>query len=134
MAAKRRIRIGTASWTDASLLESKKWYPPDVKTPEDRLKFYASKFSLVELDASYYTLELEDSAEKWARITPRGFMFDVKAFRLFTGHQTPPSMLPKDVRDALGPVPEKKRNVYYRTCRRICATSCGRASSDRSSR
>ena len=114
MPEKRRIRVGTASWTDPTLIQSKKWYPPHVKTPEDRLRFYASKFPFVEVDASYYTLELADPAENWARITPRGFVFDVKIFRLFTGHQTPPSMLPKDVREALGPLPEKKRNVYYK--------------------
>ncbi len=114
MPAKRRILVGTASWTDPTLIQSKKWYPRDVKTPEDRLKFYASKFPFVELDASYYTLELADNAEKWARNTPRGFLFDVKAYRLFTLHQTPPNMLPKDIREALPPLPEKRRNVYYK--------------------
>jgi uncharacterized protein YecE (DUF72 family) len=112
--AKRRILVGTASWTDASLLESKKWYPSDVKTPEDRLKFYASKFPFVEVDSSYYTLELAEPAATWVRTTPRGFVFDVKAYRLFTLHQTPPKMLPKDIREALPPLPEKKRNLYYK--------------------
>jgi uncharacterized protein YecE (DUF72 family) len=114
MPAERRILVGTASWTDPTLIKSKKWYAPDVKTPEDRLKFYASKFSFVEVDASYYTLELAAPAEKWASNTPRDFVFDVKAFRLLTLHQTPPSMLPKDVREALGSLPEKKSNIYYK--------------------
>ena len=35
-----RILVGTASWTDKTLLESG-WYPQDVKTPEQRLAFYA---------------------------------------------------------------------------------------------
>ena len=44
--------------------------------------------------------------------TPASFVFDLKAFRLFTQHQTPPRVLPKDIQEALGPLAEKK-NVYY---------------------
>ncbi len=36
----------------------------------------------------------------------------MKAFRIFTQHQTPPQVLPPDIREALGPLAEKK-NVYY---------------------
>lgn len=106
------IRIGTASWTDKSLLDAKLWYPPDARTPEARLRFYASRFRFVEVDSTYYSLEMRHQAEAWVAQTPGDFVFDVKAFRLFTGHQTPPSMLPRDVRDMLGPLPAKKRNWY----------------------
>ena len=36
----------------------------------------------------------------------------MKAFRIFTQHQTPPKVLPPDIREALGPLADKK-NVYY---------------------
>jgi Protein of unknown function DUF72 len=49
-----KILLGTASWTDKSLVASGKVYPPTVKTPTDRLKFYATKFPIVEVDSSYY--------------------------------------------------------------------------------
>ncbi|HEY7801829.1 MAG TPA: DUF72 domain-containing protein [Dehalococcoidia bacterium] len=114
MPARLKIRVGTASWTDRSLIEAKLWYPPDARTPEARLRYYASRFDFVEVDSTYYSLEMEQQAEAWAANTPPGFLFDVKAFRLFTGHQTPPSMLPRDVRDAIGPLPEKKRNWYLK--------------------
>jgi hypothetical protein len=39
-------------------------------------------------------------------------VFDVKAFRLFTQHQTPPDALPKDVREGLAP--REKKNLYYK--------------------
>ena len=39
-------------------------------------------------------------------------MFNVKAFRLFTGHQTQPKLFPKDIQQALG-LPLTK-NIYYR--------------------
>ena len=47
------VLVGTASWTDKTLLETD-WYPPGVKTAEQRLRYYASKFPLVEVDATYY--------------------------------------------------------------------------------
>lgn len=114
MPPRPKILVGTASWTDPTLLKAKKWYPRDVRTPEDRLRYYASKFSFVEVDSTYYSLEMEDEARAWAAHTPPGFIFDVKSFRLFTGHQTPPKLLPRDVREALGPLDEKKRNWYLK--------------------
>jgi uncharacterized protein YecE (DUF72 family) len=114
MPPRPKILVGTASWTDPTLLKVKTWYPHDVRTPEDRLRYYASKFSFVEVDSTYYSLEMEEQARAWVAHTPPGFVFDVKSFRLFTGHQTPPKLLPRDVRDALGPLDEKKRNWYLK--------------------
>lgn len=106
-----QILIGTASWTDPSLIKSRLFYPPEVNTPEARLKYYASRFPIVEVDSSYYALPSARNSMLWASRTPAGFVFDVKAFRLFTQHQTPPDALPKDIRAAIGPV--QKKNVYY---------------------
>jgi uncharacterized protein YecE (DUF72 family) len=113
-ARRTNVRIGTASWTDRSLLESGRWYPDDVTSPEERLRYYASRFDFVEVDSTYYTADFEKQARAWAERTPSGFVFDVKAFRTFTLHQTPHKMLPRAVRDDLGEPPEGKRNWYYR--------------------
>jgi len=52
-----RIRIGLSSWTDRSLLESGKFYPPGVDDAEGRLRYYASRFpDLVEVNSTYYSL------------------------------------------------------------------------------
>jgi len=106
------ILVGTASWADKSLVDSKLFYPKDAKTAEARLRHYAANFPLVEVDSSYYALPAPLVAELWAQRTPETFVFDIKAFRIFTQHQTPPKVLPPDIRDALGPLAEKK-NVYY---------------------
>jgi uncharacterized protein YecE (DUF72 family) len=53
-----QIRVGTAGWTDKSLIESG-WYPPDATTPEARLRYYARQFPLVEVDSTYYALPAE---------------------------------------------------------------------------
>jgi uncharacterized protein YecE (DUF72 family) len=95
------IEVGTASWTDKTLIASG-WYPPEADTPEKRLRFYARQFPLVEADSSYYALPAEQTATMWAERTPAGFTFNVKAFSLFTHHPTPVRALPVDLRAAAG--------------------------------
>ncbi|HST84379.1 MAG TPA: DUF72 domain-containing protein [Kineosporiaceae bacterium] len=102
------VRIGTASWTDKTLLESG-WYPPEVSTPEQRLEYYAGQFPLVEVDSTYYTPPSERNARLWAERTPAGFTFNIKAFSLFTQHPTKVSAIYKDVRPDTD-----KRNVYLK--------------------
>ncbi|MFI6235294.1 DUF72 domain-containing protein [Micromonospora sp. NPDC050784] len=100
------ILVGTASWTDRTLLDSG-WYPQTADTPEKRLAYYARQFPLVEVDATYYSPPAEATARLWAERTPAGFTFNIKAFSLLTGHPTRVSALYKDLR----PETEKK-NVY----------------------
>jgi uncharacterized protein YecE (DUF72 family) len=101
-----RILVGTASWTDKTLLASG-WYPQDADDPAKRLEFYASQFPLVEVDSTYYTPPNERNSRLWAERTPAGFTFDVKAYSLLTQHPTRTSSLYKDLR------PETdKRNIY----------------------
>jgi uncharacterized protein YecE (DUF72 family) len=92
-----RIKVGTASWTDKTLLASG-WYPDDVDTPERRLEYYASQFPLVEVDSTYYTPPNERNSGLWADRTPGGFTFNIKAFSLLTQHPTRVSALYKDLR------------------------------------
>ena len=106
------IRIGTASWTDPSLIKCKRFYPKGCSSAEQRLRYYASQFSLVEVDSTYYSMPRADFAQAWADRTPADFRFNVKAFRILTGHQTPPAQLPADVRQMLEPIQAK--NVYYK--------------------
>ncbi len=102
-----RILVGTASWTDKSLLASG-WYPPDATTPDARLRYYAERYPLVEVDATYYAPPAEETAKLWAERTPEGFTFNVKAFSLLTQHPTKPTALYKDLR------PDTKKNVYLK--------------------
>ena len=71
--------IGTASWTDPTLVKSDTFYPSSLRTAEERLRFYADQFNAVEVDASYYALLSEKNAQLWAERTPPGFVFDVSA-------------------------------------------------------
>ncbi|WP_432967285.1 DUF72 domain-containing protein [Dactylosporangium sp. CA-233914] len=101
-----QVKVGTASWTDKTLLESG-WYPADADTPQARLGYYAKQFPLVEVDSTYYAPPNEQTTRLWAGRTPGGFTFNVKAFSLLTGHPTKVSALPKDLRPEGG-----KANVY----------------------
>lgn len=108
------IHVGTTSWTDKTLIDSKQFYPKGCSGAEDRLRYYASQFPMVEVDSSYYALPSTRNAELWAERTPAGFSFNVKAFRIFTGHQTPARALPRDVADALADHFGRKKNIYYK--------------------
>jgi uncharacterized protein YecE (DUF72 family) len=96
------ILVGTASWTDKTLIASGRFYPNDARSAEARLRFYASQFPIVEVDSSYYAMPAPATAQLWAERTPEGFVMNVKAFRLFTGHQTSPTVLHRDLQQALG--------------------------------
>ena len=108
----KNVLIGTASWADPSLIKCGTFYPQDVKSPEARLRFYASQFPLVEVDSPYYAIPSATTAKHWAERTPDDFVFDVKAFRALTTHQTQPKAFPKFISESL---PDKtKKTVYYK--------------------
>lgn len=109
-----QILIGTCSWTDPTLVRSGRFYPAGARSAEDRLRHYANCFDLVEVDSSYYSLPAEQTALLWARRTGAGFTFDVKAFRLFTLHPTPPAALPRDILASLPPGLQGKASLYQR--------------------
>ncbi len=106
-----RIKAGTCSWTDRTLVESG-WYPPDANTPDARLRYYAANFPIVENDATYYGVPAERQAELWVARTPEDFTMDVKAFASFTTHYTDPKRLPKDLRETLPAEIREKRRAY----------------------
>lgn len=98
--------MGTASWTDKTLLASG-WYPKEAESAEARLGYYAKQFPLVEVDATYYSPPAEQTATLWVARTPPGFTFNIKAFSLLTGHPTKVSAIYKDLRPSTD-----KKNVY----------------------
>jgi uncharacterized protein YecE (DUF72 family) len=106
------ILVGTASWTDPTLIKCKRFYPQGCTSAEARLRHYSSVFPLVEVDSSYYAMPNGSNSVLWVERTPADFVFNIKAFRLFTGHQTARDMFPKDMHSAL---PQNgKMNLYYK--------------------
>jgi uncharacterized protein YecE (DUF72 family) len=106
------IRIGTASWTDPTMTAAGVFYPAGADSAEERLGYYASRFPLVEVDATYYALPARRTAELWRERTPPDFTFDIKAHALMTGQPTETKRLPKDIRSGLPAETAAKTRIY----------------------
>lgn len=108
------VRVGTASWTDPTLLQRGVFYPDDVTSPDARLRYYADHYSLVEVDSSYYAMPSRAMAAAWAARSPDGFVFDIKAFALMTTHGAETKRLPEWLRRALPRTVAGNARVYAR--------------------
>lgn len=104
--------MGIAAWTEPTLVKPGVFYPQGVTTAEDRLRYYASRFTLAEVDSTYYALPARQMAQLWVERTPDDFVFDVKAHALMTDHPTETKRLPKAVREALPSEHAAKARVY----------------------
>jgi uncharacterized protein YecE (DUF72 family) len=81
------IHIGTSGFS------YKDWVGPvyPEKMPaKDWLSFYASQFSTVELNVTFYRLPSTRNIDAWLRKTPDDFQFSVKAFRGLTHEREAP--------------------------------------------
>ena len=90
------IRIGTASWTDPGFVED--WYPKDLRA-EERLRWYAEHFDLVEINSTFYALPALSSVKRWCEQTPEGFLFDVKLPKVLSRHSMQVKFLPSELRE-----------------------------------
>ncbi|MGQ0680540.1 MAG: DUF72 domain-containing protein [Actinomycetota bacterium] len=106
-----KVFIGTASWTDRTLIQEGSFYPKGANTAEARLNHYAGTFPIVEVDSSYYYPPSESSVLAWINRTPEDFTFHIKAYSLLTKHPTRPDSLPKDLLEAAAP--ELKGRFLY---------------------
>jgi uncharacterized protein YecE (DUF72 family) len=91
------IRVGVCSWADETL--TKVWYPKGIKSGEERLRYYAERFDVVEANSTYYRLPDPHLVENWAARTPDDFTMHVKAFGVMTRHPVKVDQLPTDLRD-----------------------------------
>jgi uncharacterized protein YecE (DUF72 family) len=112
LAGQGEVRFGTASWTDPTMTAPGVFYPKGLSTAEERLRYYASQFPVVEVDATYYALPNQRTAEAWVERTPKDFVFDIKAHALMTGQPTEVSRLPKAIREELPAALGEKKRIY----------------------
>lgn len=71
----RSFRYGTSSWSEASWAGV--FYPPGTK-PGDQLAYYATQFSTVEADNTYYRVPSRALVRGWRDKTPEGFVMAAK--------------------------------------------------------
>ena len=79
---KHEVRIGCSGWSYGDWRDGA-FYPPRL-SPHDRLRYYATQFETVELNASFYRLPARATAERWAAEVPDSFRFAVKVSRYLT--------------------------------------------------
>ena len=103
------MRVGISSWADPALIEARTFYPRKSMSAEDRLRFYAGFFDVVEVNASYYAIPDVLTVARWVERTPPGFVFHAKAWSLMTGHHPRAQTLPADVQALLPRHPRSTR-------------------------
>jgi uncharacterized protein YecE (DUF72 family) len=106
------ILVGITGWTEPTLVKAGTFYPRKTMSAEERLRFYAEQFPIVEVDSTYYSPPSERNAELWIERTPKHFTFNIKAFSLLTNHPTRADGLYKDLRERIPGELADKRNLY----------------------
>jgi uncharacterized protein YecE (DUF72 family) len=106
------VRVGTASWTDPTMTRPGVFYPTGTDSAEERLRYYASLFPVVEVDATYYALPTRQMGELWLERTPPEFTFDIKGHALMTGQPSEVKRLPKEIRQAPPMELQEKKRIY----------------------
>jgi uncharacterized protein YecE (DUF72 family) len=75
------IHVGTSGWSYKEWKGS--FYPPKLP-PDEMLRFYASRFTAVEVNNSFYRIPSESVLVGWAGQVPDSFRFALKASRRIT--------------------------------------------------
>jgi len=94
-------RVGLCAWQDKSMIGEGSFYPVKTMTAEDRLWWYSRFFDCVEVNSTFYAPLSAENAVRWARRTPPGFLFSVKAYALLTGHHLDAARLPPPLQEML---------------------------------
>lgn len=75
------IRIGISGWRYAPWRGQ--FYPPDLPQRAE-LEYASRRFSTIEINGSFYSLQRPESYAQWYAETPDGFVFSVKGGRYIT--------------------------------------------------
>jgi uncharacterized protein YecE (DUF72 family) len=106
------VRVGTSSWADASLVKDTDWYPRRSMTAAQRLAYFASRFPVAIVDTTFWFPPTPEVTASWVERTPDGFVLDVAAWSLLTGHPAFPHSLWPDLQDEVRPEFRDRRNLY----------------------
>ncbi|MDQ3570235.1 MAG: DUF72 domain-containing protein [Actinomycetota bacterium] len=106
------VLIGASSCSARSLVHDSHWYPRRSMKAAQRIAYYAERFPIVELDATYRFPPTPDLARQWVERTPGDFLIDVQAWTLLTGNATLPDSLWPDLRLEVRPELRDRRRLY----------------------
>jgi len=71
----QNIHLGTLGWSYS--FWKGKFYPQKIAS-KDFLAYYATQFSTVEVDSTFYRIPTEQAITNWRNQTPPGFLFSLK--------------------------------------------------------
>jgi len=71
----KNLHIGTSSFSEEDWVGP---FYPEKTQPRDFLKYYATRYDTVEIDATYYAIPSEHTVDGWNQKTPDGFLFAAK--------------------------------------------------------
>jgi uncharacterized protein YecE (DUF72 family) len=80
-AVSANVRVGTSGY---SYPEWKGSFYPDKMAAKDMLRYYAERFSTVEINNTFYRMPTEPLLRGWAEQVPESFMFVIKAPKRIT--------------------------------------------------
>ncbi|MGQ9630378.1 MAG: DUF72 domain-containing protein [bacterium] len=100
------IKIGTAGYSYQDWRGH--FYPEDI-SDRDMLPFYAQRFSMVEVDSTYYRIPHPQMMRGISRKTPKDFTFAVKANKAMTHERESGEEVFEKFRDSLNPLVEEKK-------------------------
>ena len=92
-------RVGLCAWQDKSMVAEGSFYPIKSMAAEERLWWYSRFFDCVEVNSTFYAPLSAQNAVLWAKRTPPGFLFSVKAYGLLTGHHIDAGRLPPPLQE-----------------------------------
>lgn len=80
-----KLWVGTSGYRYAHWAHGA-FYPQGLK-PADELSFYARHFDTFEINLSFYRLPKLENLQRWAKITPKRFVFAAKLNRTITHYR-----------------------------------------------
>lgn len=80
------VYIGLSGYSYKAWQGPDRFYPPDIKTT-GFLRYYATRYTTVELDGIWYRLPTEKAVRNWINETPSDFVYAPKAHRQITHMQ-----------------------------------------------
>jgi uncharacterized protein YecE (DUF72 family) len=75
------VYIGTSGWSYKGW--AKTFYPPDLPASR-QLAYYATKFSTVEINRTFYRLPTQKTFDEWSAAAPENFLYSIKGSRAVT--------------------------------------------------
>ncbi|MGH6992332.1 MAG: DUF72 domain-containing protein [Caulobacteraceae bacterium] len=79
-----RIRVGIGGWTFAPWRGV--FYPRGLRQ-KDELAFTSQRLGVIEINATYHSLQSAESFDRWAKETPDDFVFTIKGSRFVSNRR-----------------------------------------------